>query len=132
MRASYGSTWQQLFDFVFVDAKKQKFFEVENRNGFGNLNSTKARNSIFKGGSLQEMSKLCGGQILYFGDHLMQDIVLPHSRNWSTVAIVENCRKLKNNPLLSLESSSPSLFCKLVSSHALLCVDSLESFAKSV
>ncbi len=110
-----GSDWRSLFDLVVVSSRKpeffsgnNRFFEVVNEEGFLKPVTTGLEfGKQYLGGNAQGVEKLLGlsgEEILYVGDHIVDDILTSKSvLRWRTCLIVRELEK----ELLAEEAFGP-------------------------
>eukprot|EP00744_Colponema_vietnamica_P003600 GILI01005491.1.p2 GENE.GILI01005491.1~~GILI01005491.1.p2 ORF type:complete len:552 (+),score=206.83 GILI01005491.1:56-1657(+) len=124
--ATYPS-WRHYFDVVIVNAMKPLFFragtqlrEVDLNTGMLKLSKVEqglSRGKVYSGGSMEKFERLMGGlkggEVLYVGDHIYGDILIPKkSHSWRTLLIIRELEQetqvasamlSKYNHLLNLE-----------------------------
>lgn len=95
-----GMTWQDLFHFVIVEARKPAFFMAENPlfeviNHDGDLRPARGRMEAgghYLGGNaklVEEALGIDGDEILYVGDHLFSDVHVSKSvQRWRTALVL--------------------------------------------
>uniref|UniRef100_K3X5R9 Rab-GAP TBC domain-containing protein n=1 Tax=Globisporangium ultimum (strain ATCC 200006 / CBS 805.95 / DAOM BR144) TaxID=431595 RepID=K3X5R9_GLOUD len=123
MKFAVGKDWLTLFDIVLTEAKKDIFFDELNDTSFSEIDPesscplqkrivrTLEKNKIYAHGNLQGLMEfikrhrqpngpradfLEKQRICYFGDHIVQDTLLPskHTKSWDLVAIIKEIQNL--------------------------------------
>jgi HAD superfamily 5'-nucleotidase-like hydrolase len=95
-----GKTWQDVFTFVIVNARKPSFFfeeaefkKIEPKTGKETLLSGPLTPGVYSGGNAKTFTSELGiepDEILYIGDHIYGDIVrLKKDCAWRTALVVE-------------------------------------------
>ncbi|HMA95127.1 MAG TPA: HAD-IG family 5'-nucleotidase [Polyangiaceae bacterium] len=99
-RLPRGYTWRDLFDLVFVQARKPSFFSesapalklVDERGLFEPIMGKLEEGSVYIGGNARLVEQnlgIGGGNILYFGDHIYADVHASKDLlRWRTALVV--------------------------------------------
>ncbi|KAF1318187.1 Had family hydrolase, partial [Globisporangium splendens] len=123
MKFAVGKDWLALFDIVLTEAKKDLFFDELNDTPFSEIDPesssplqkrmvrTLERNKIYAHGNLQGLMEfikrhrqpngpradfLEKQRVCYFGDHIVQDTLLPskHTTSWDLITVIEEIQNL--------------------------------------
>ena len=101
--------WHDYFDFIVVGADKPRFFTkkkpfdvVDSGMGenFKHCGSQLSSSVIYQGGNLYDFEKMTGyqgGEILYIGDHIYDDMLLLKKRHtWRTAMVIQELDEEQN------------------------------------
>jgi HAD superfamily 5'-nucleotidase-like hydrolase len=116
-----GRQWRELFDFVFTDAGKPRFFVGPTEGVPG---ARDARDHVVDRGHaslVEERLGLPGERILYAGDNARADIAPARRRGWRTAHIVAELEAGASSPPWAgaLEhEGEPTWFARTVHDHA--------------
>lgn len=98
MNAAFGSgAWRSLFTLVVTSSSKSSFF-VSTDSGNGIAPKEMGEDGVLSGGNAIGLAEVLGvdaddkeaaRRVVYFGDHLEQDVRSPRNFGWTPVAIVE-------------------------------------------
>lgn len=100
--------WTELFDVIITASRKPSWYQKKNSGAFRKLNTKTDKISwekvtrfdpgeIYVGGSMEEFQKITGwkgDKILYFGDHIFNDLKEPKLiEGWRTGVIIRELEK---------------------------------------
>ncbi|TMW62367.1 hypothetical protein Poli38472_009860 [Pythium oligandrum] len=132
LKCAIGRDWEEYFEIVLTDAKKDIFFDELNDTEFVEVDPANPFRGSKRGVRLLEKGKVYSGgnvrtlmrffnetkgdltgvvlppRICYFGDHIMHDVLLParNTSNWDLIAVIKEIQTMYQPTEKSLDESS--------------------------